>query len=132
MEVRGSVSMGDGAVGARSAEAPVSVSMGASAAGARSAEAPVSVSTGESAASARSAEAPVSVSMGDSAPAARSAEAPRGNTQSRRRTALVRRESSRRTGWPVHMGVRSWHSHCLRKRRTSTSVQTCLHAHVAK
>ena len=69
------------------------------------------MSTGDGATSARSAEAPVSVSMGDSAAAARSAEAPRGNTQSRRRTALVRSESGRRTGWPV--GVRSLAFPCL-------------------
>ena len=101
-----SVATGNGAAGARSAEAPASVSTGDSAGAARSAEAPVSVNMGDFAAGARSAEAPVSVSMADSAAAARSAKAPRGNTQSRRRTALVRSESGRRTGWPV--GVCSW------------------------
>ena len=58
-----SVSMGGGAVSARSAEVMVSVSTGGGAVGARSAEEAVSASTGGSAECARSAEGVVSVSM---------------------------------------------------------------------
>ena len=62
-----SVSMGGGAVSARSAEVMVSVSTGGGAVGARSAEEAVSASTGGSAGCARSARKAASVSTGGGA-----------------------------------------------------------------